>query len=103
MAIIRMNADDRNVAARKIYAKDDSVAYIDKTLKVKATPAELEDAYIKGMLVVDTAGVMYRPISCENASETVTVTYVTTDTTSATTSATTAKLATVKAEPAAKE
>ena len=42
---------------------------------------------------------MYRPISCKNASETVTVTYVTTDTTSATT----AKLATVKAEPAAKE
>ena len=89
MEIIRMNADDRNVAARKIYAKADGVAYIDKTLKVKATPAELED----------TAGVMYRPISCKNASETVTVTYVTTDTTSATT----AKLATVKAEPAAKE
>lgn len=99
MEIIRMNADDRNVAARKIYAKADGVAYIDKTLKVKATPAELEDAYIKGMLVVDTAGVMYRPISCKNASETVTVTYVTTDTTSATT----AKLATVEAEPAAKE
>lgn len=103
MEIIRMNADDRNVAARKIYAKTDGVAYIDKTFKVKATPAELEDAYIKGMLVVDTAEVMYRPISCKNASETVTVTYVTTDTTSATTSATTAKLATVKAEPAAKE
>ena len=51
------------------------------------------------MLVVDTAGVMYRPISCKNVSDTVTVTYVTTDTTSATT----AKLATVKAEPAAKE
>ena len=99
MEIIRMNADDRNVAARKIYAKADGVAYLDKTLKVKATPAELEDAYIKGMLVVDTAGVMYRPISCKNASETVTVTYVTTDTTSATI----AKLATVKAEPATKE
>lgn len=99
MEIIRMNADDRNVAARKIYVKADGVAYLDKTLKVKATPAELEDAYIKGMLVVDTAGVMYRPISCKNASDTVTVTYVTTDATSATT----AKLATVKAEPAVKE
>lgn len=99
MEIIRMNADDRNVAARKIYVKADGVAYLDKTLKVKATPAELEDAYIKGMLVVDTAGVMYRPISCKNASDTVTVTYVTTDITSATT----AKLATVKAEPAVKE
>lgn len=50
MEIIRMNADDRNVATRKIYAKADGVAYIDKTLKVKATPAELEDAYIKGCL-----------------------------------------------------
>lgn len=99
MEIIRMNADDRNVAARKIYAKADGVAYLDKTLKVKTTPAELEDAYIKGMLVVDTAGVMYRPISCKNVSDTVTVTYVTTDTTSATT----AKLTTVKAEPAVKE
>ena len=28
MEIIRMNADDRNVAARKIYAKADGVAYI---------------------------------------------------------------------------
>ena len=99
MEIIRMNADDRNVAARKIYVKADGVAYLDKTLKVKATPAELEDAYIKGMLVVDTAGVMYRPISCKNASDTVTVTYVRTDTTSAKT----AKMATVKAEPAVKE
>lgn len=99
MEIIRMNADDRNVAARKIYAKADGVAYIDAALKTKATPDELEDAYVKGLLVVDTAGVMYRPISCKKASKIVTVTYVTTDTAANTT----AKLATVKAEPATEE
>lgn len=96
MDIIHMNAKDVYVAAKKIYAKADGVAYIDSTLKVKATPDELEDAYIKGMLVVDTAGVIYHPISCKEASGTVTVTYVTTDASSSTT----AKLATVKAEPA---
>ena len=99
MEIIHMNADDRNVAVRKIYAKADGVAYIDSTLKVKATPDELEDAFIKGLLVVDTAGVMYRPISCKKAAGTVTITYVTTDASSATT----AKLATVKAESATEE
>lgn len=99
MDVIHMNAKDVHVAARKIYAKADGVAYTDSTLKVKATPDELEDAYIKGMLVVDTAGVMYRPTGCKKASGTVTVTYVTTDAASATT----AKLATVKAEPVAEE
>ena len=99
MEIIRMNADDRNVAARKIYAKADGVAYLDSKLKVKAAPDELEEAFIKGMLIVDTAGVMYCPVSCKKASDTVTVTYVTTDTSVNTT----AKLATVKAEPATEE
>lgn len=95
MDVIHMNAKDVHVAARKIYAKADGVAYTDSALKVKATPDELEDAYIKGLLVVDAAGVLYRPVSCKKATKTVIVTYVTTDTASATT----AKLATVKAEP----
>ena len=47
------------------------------------------------MVVIDTAGVAYKPISCKVAAKVVTVTYATTDTTP-----TTAKLATVKAEPA---
>ena len=93
-----IDADDRNVALRKVYAKADGVAYVDSALKVKATPEELEDAFYKGLIVIDTAKVMYRPISCKITSGTVTVTYATTDTTTATT----AKLATVKAEPASK-
>lgn len=90
-----INADDTNVAVRKVYAKADGVAYVDSALKTKATPDELEDAFYKGMIVIDTAKNMYRPISCKVASGTVTVTYATTDTSTATT----AKLATVKAEP----
>lgn len=99
MDVIHMNAKDVHVATRKIYVKADGVAYTDSTLKVKTTPDELEDAYIKGMLVVDAAGVMYHPTGCKKVSGTVTVTYVTTDTASATT----AKLATVKAEPTTEE
>lgn len=91
-----INSEDRNVAVRKVYAKADGVAYVDAALKTKATPDELEDAFYKGMIVIDTAKVMYRPISCKVASGTVTVTYATTDTSATTT----AKLATVKAEPA---
>ena len=57
------------------------------------TCAELQDAYIKG-LMIDVAGTLYKPISCAVAGNVATVTYVTTD--SAT--ATTAKLATVKSD-----
>lgn len=95
MDIIYMNAGDKNIAVRKVYAKADGVAYVDAALKTKLTPDELEDAFYKGLVVVDTAGVVYNPISCKVASGTVTVTYATTDSAAATT----AKLATVKAEP----
>ena len=91
-----INSDDTNVAVRMIYAKSDGVAYVDATLKTKATPDELLDAFYKGMIVVDATKAMYRPVSCKSVSGTVTVTYATTDTSTATT----AKLATVKAEPA---
>ena len=87
---IRPVADDVNVAVRKIYGKaNDAYAYYDSACKNKVTCAELQDAYIKG-LMIDVAGTLYKPVSCAVA----TVTYVTTD--SAT--ATTAKLATVKSD-----
>ena len=73
MEVMYMNAGDKNVAVRKVYAKADGVAYAESTFKTKLTPDELEDAFFKGMVV--------------------TVTYATTDTTP-----TSAKLATVKAE-----
>lgn len=97
MEVMYMNAGDKNIAVRKVYANADGVAYAESTFKTKLTPDELEDAFYKGMVVIDTADVAYRPISCKVAPKVVTVTYATTDATTDTTS-TAAKLTTVKAE-----
>ena len=94
MEVMYMNAGDKNIAVRKVYAKADGVAYAESTFKTKLTPDELEDAFYKGMVVIDTTRAVYHPISCKVASKVVTVTYATTDTTTSTA----AKLATVKAE-----
>lgn len=91
---IRPVADDVNVAVRKVYGKaNDAYAYYDSACKNKVTCAELQDAYVKG-LMIDVAGTLYKPISCAVAGNVATVTYVTTDTSAATT----AKLATVKSD-----
>lgn len=93
LEIVRINSEDRNVAVRKVYTKAaDTFAYAESDCKTKVSADELHDAFIKGLVIVDTAGVEYLPISCKVASDVATVTYVTTDTTTATT----AKLATVK-------
>lgn len=92
MEKIYINANDRNVAARRVYAKADGIGYAEEDFKTKITADELRDAFIKGLVIVDTAGVEYLPVSCKVASNVATVTYVTTDSTTATT----AKLATVK-------
>ena len=92
MEKIYINANDRNVAARRVYVKADGIGYAEEDFKTKITADELRDAFIKGLVIVDTAGVEYLPVSCKVASNVATVTYVTTDSTTATT----AKLATVK-------
>ena len=92
MEKIYINANDRNVAARRVYVKADGIGYIEEDFKTKITADELRDAFIKGLVIVDTAGVEYLPVSCKVASNVATVTYVTTDSKTATT----AKLATVK-------
>lgn len=94
MDTIYKDFTDTNVAVRKVYAKTDGYAYADSECKTKISADDLHNIYIKGMVVVDTAGVEYKPISCKVASGVATVTYVTTDSTTATT----AKLATVKSE-----
>lgn len=81
-------------AATKVYAKADGYAYLEPDFKTKIPADVMEDIFIRGMIVVDSAGVMYKPISCKVASGVATVTYATTDST-ATTSA---KLATVKSK-----
>lgn len=90
-----INSADRNVAVRRVYTKAaDTFAYADSDCTNKVSADDLHDAFIKGLVIVDTAGVEYLPISCKVASNVTTVTYVTTDSTSSTT----AKLATVKSE-----
>lgn len=91
---IRPVSDDVNVAVRKVYGKaNDAYAYYDSACKNKVTCADLQDAYIKG-LMIDVAGTLYKPISCAVSGNVATVTYVTTDSSTATT----AKLATVKSD-----
>lgn len=95
MEKVYINAEDKNVAVRKVYAKTgDAYAYADSKCTEKLKADELHDAFIKGMIVVDAAGVEYLPISCKVASKVATVTYATTDTATATA----VKLATVKSE-----
>ena len=81
-------------AATKVYAKADGYAYLESDFKTKIPADVMEDIFIRGMIVVDSAGIMYKPISCKVASGVATVTYATTDSTATTT----AKLATVKSE-----
>lgn len=95
MEKIFINSDDTNVAVRKVYTKaSDTFAYADSECKTKISADELHDAFIKGVVIIDAAGVEYLPVSCKVASKVTTITYVTTDSTTATT----AKLATVKSE-----
>ena len=91
---IRPVSDDVNVAVRKVYGKaNDAYAYYDSACKNKVTCTDLQDAYIKG-LMIDVAGTLYKPISCAVAGNVATVTYVTTDSSATTT----AKLATAKSD-----
>lgn len=92
---IFMNVTDKNIAARKVYTKvADAFAYADADCTEKVNATDLQDAFIKGMVIVDATGIQYLPVSCEIKKNVATVTYVTTDSTTSTT----AKLATVKSE-----
>lgn len=96
---IFMNSTDTNVAARKVYTKAaDTFAYADADCTEKINATDLQDAFIKGMVIVDATGIQYLPVSCEVKKNVATVTYVTTDSTTDSTTSTTAKLATVKSE-----
>lgn len=91
---VYQNADDDCVAIRKVYAKADGYAYVEKELKTKVGCEELHNAFLKGLIVVDSAGNEYSAISCAVSKNVATVTYVTADSSTVTT----AKLATVKSE-----
>ena len=92
---IFMNVTDKNIAARKVYTKAaDTFAYANADCTEKISAVDLQDAFIKGMVIVDATGIHFLPVSCEIKKNVATVTYVTTDSTTSTT----AKLATVKSE-----
>ena len=91
---VYQNADDDRVAIRKVYAKTDGYAYLEKDCKTKVSCGELHDAFIKGLLVVDASDNEYKTVSCFVTKDVATVTYVTADSSAATT----AKLATVKSK-----
>lgn len=86
--------DTMYVVGTKVYTKTDGYAYAEADCKTKISAEVLERLFVEGMVIVDSAGVEYKPISCKVASNVATVTYVTTDSSTATT----AKLATVKSE-----
>lgn len=52
---------DLHVVATKVFVKT-AKAYVDEACTVQFTNAELEEAFVKGAIVVDT-NVMYKPVS----------------------------------------
>lgn len=86
--------DTMYVVANKVYVKTDGFAYEDSECTIKISAEMLETLFVEGMIIVDTDGAEYKPISCKVSNKVATVTYVTTDTSSPTT----AKLATVKSK-----
>lgn len=86
--------DSMYVVGTKVYVKTDGFAYEDSKCTNKISAEVLEELFVESMIIVDTAGVEYKPISCKVDNKVATVTYVTTDTTTATT----AKLATAKSK-----
>lgn len=63
-------------AATKVYAKSgDSYVYADKKCTVKIPADQLEDIFIRGMVLEDTAE-MYKPVSGKLSSGVMSITYI---------------------------
>lgn len=72
------NFSDVHVSVRKVYAKaSDKYAYADKKCTVTIKPEDLQDAFYKGVIVVDASGNEYTPAKCVLATGVVTLTYLT--------------------------
>lgn len=77
MEKIHDHVNDLYVRSRKAYANADGFAYADSAFTTKIGVDELHDAFVKGMLIIiDSNGVEYAPVSCKVESGTATVTYV---------------------------
>ena len=71
-------------AATKVYAKTDGYAYLESDFKTKISADVMKDLFVRGMLIVDSNGVMYKPISFKVASKVGIVTYAKTNGTTST-------------------
>ena len=72
------NFSDVHVSVRKVYAKaSDKYAYADKKCTVTIKPEDLQDAFYKGVIIVDASGNEYTPVKCVLATGVVTLTYLT--------------------------
>lgn len=72
------NFSDVHVSVRKVYAKaSDNYAYADKKHTVTIKPEDLQDAFYKGVIIVDASGNEYTPVKCVLATGVVTLTYLT--------------------------
>lgn len=92
------NFSDVHVSVRKVYAKASDIyayAYADKEYTVTIKPEDLQDAFYKGVIVVDARGNEYTPVKCVLATGVVTLTYLTVTVSD---SSTTVAAATVKSK-----
>lgn len=90
------NFSDVHVSVRKVYAKtSDKYAYADKERTVTIKPEDLQDAFYKGVIVVDESGNEYTPVKCVLATGVVTLAYLTVTTSD---SSTTIAAATVESK-----
>lgn len=74
------NFSDVHVSVRKVYTKaSDTYAYADKKCTVTIKPEDLQDAFYKGVIIVDVSGneYEYTPVKCVLAAGVVTLTYLT--------------------------
>lgn len=86
--------DTMYVVGTKVYDNADGFAYMDSGYKTKISAEDLERIFVEGMIIVDSSGIMYKPISCKVEEKLVTITYAATDTDTVTS----AKLVTIKSE-----
>lgn len=86
MAKIYQDAKDKYVTASLIYAKNgDTKAYSDIACTQTIDVVTLKNIFEQGCVVIDAAGIEYKPISYHEATGVGTITYVKTDGSTATT------------------
>lgn len=74
MSVIYENLKDLHVVATIIYAGDDGVAYIDEDCTESFTVEDLQEAFIKGSVII-SGDSTYKPTAITVSDDTITMTY----------------------------